>query len=272
MKIQTAKMWLMAALLASGWHFCVSDALAGSSPAPQSTATENSDDYLAEDDYLTARPSGVDDPLEAVNRGFFAVNRGLDIVLLRPISQVYKTIIPEFGRKRVSNFLHNLEGPLVCMNSLLQGDPQNTFVSFWRFAFNSTLGVFGLFDIATPLGVPQQHDEDFGQTLGVWGVGNGPYLVLPLFGPSNLRDAVGLGVDYLINPFTYAMEDHEYYQVAAVRVVDTRTRFGKLIDDTFESSLDPYATFRSLYLQHRHAQINNSSGQDKLDKFNSNRL
>lgn len=240
-------------------------------PLAAYAAAEENDDYLAadlaEDDYLNARPAEASDPLEGFNRAMFAVNRGVDLVLLRPVSVVYKTIMPQYGQRRVSNFLHNLNGPIVSINSFLQGDPQNGFVSFWRFVFNSTLGVFGLFDIATPLGVPQQNDEDFGQTLAVWGVSSGPYLVLPILGPSSLRDTVGIGVDYVGDPFTYAMESHERYQVYGVKVVDTRTRMGKLIDDTFESSLDPYATFRSLYLQHRKAQVDNNGADDKLAQY-----
>lgn len=236
--------------------------------APALAASESAADYLAadatEDDYLAQRPNGISDPLEGLNRGIFWVNRGVDTVVLRPVAKAYEFAVPEFGRKRVSNFLDNLGGPLVTFNSLLQGDPQNMFVSFWRFTFNSTLGVAGLFDIATEFGVPQQNDEDFGQTLGVWGVASGPYLVLPLFGPSTLRDAVGLGVDMLVDPFTYAPKSHERYKILAVRVVDTRARFGRLIDDTYESSLDPYATFRSLYLQHREAEVTNSA-QEPLE-------
>jgi phospholipid-binding lipoprotein MlaA len=228
-------------------------------------AVAEKDDYLSadavEDDYLAERPNGISDPLEGLNRGIFWVNRGVDTVVLRPVAKAYEFAVPEFGRRRVSNFIHNLGGPLVTLNSLLQGDSQNMFVSFWRFVFNSTLGVAGLFDIASELGVPQQHDEDFGQTLGAWGMASGPYLVLPILGPSSLRDVVGLGVDMVADPFTYAPKSHERYKILGVRVVDTRARFGKLIDDTYESALDPYAAFRSLYLQHREAQVANSANE-----------
>ncbi len=276
MKIRMMKFWLCSLAIAAMWQMPVADAQAAEAKAPATAVAASNDDYLsadlAEDDYLNNSAEEISDPLERLNRGMFALNRGLDIVILRPVSQVYKFAVPEFGRDRVSHFLHNLNEPLVCLNSLLQGDPQNMFVSFWRFVFNSTLGVFGLFDIATELGVPQQNDEDFGQTLGVWGMSTGPYLVLPLFGPSNLRDTAGLGVDYVTDPFTYAMESHERYQVAGVRVIDTRTRMGRIIDDVYDSSLDPYATFRSLYLQHRKAQVTNNTAGDKLDKYNPNRL
>jgi phospholipid-binding lipoprotein MlaA len=237
-------------------------------PAEKLAAQEEiAPDYLAEsgtgDDYLAARPAGVYDPLEGVNRGIFTFNKAVDRVVLRPVSETYKFIVPEFGRHRVTNFIENLSEPVVFANSLLQANPQNMFVSFWRFTFNSTLGVLGMFDMATELGVPAQHKEDFGQTLATWGMGGGAYLVLPLLGPSNLRDVVGIPVDMLMNPFTYALQSHERITIGIVDGVDTRARYGKLIDDTYSAALDPYATFRSLYLQRRGAMIINSGVNEK---------
>lgn len=260
------KLLLSAVVMAGVLHLAAATAQAAA-PAPTSAnnaaaATASADvDYVsadaAGDDYLNERPAGISDPLEGFNRGIFTVNKGLDTVILRPVSQVYKFVVPEFGRHRVTDFLTNLNEPIVTLNSVLQGNPQNAFVSFWRFVFNSTLGVFGVFDIATHLGVPEEHSEDFGQTLAVWGVGEGPYLVLPLLGPSNLRDTAGLPVDFYANPFQHILKNHINYKINAARIIDVRTRYGKLIDDTYDSSLDPYATFRSLYLQRRHAMINN---------------
>lgn len=230
-------------------------------------ATASADvDYVSagEDDYLNARPAGANDPLEGLNRGVFAVNKGIDTVLLRPVSKVYQFVMPTYGQHRVSNFVDNLEGPVVFLNSVLQGNPQNAFVSLWRFLFNSTLGLAGLYDMATHLGVPSQHDEDFGQTLSVWGMGEGPYLVLPILGPSNLRDLVGLPVDYFTDPFHYWLKSHENFKILGTKVVDVRSRYGKVIDDAYDNSLDPYATFRSLYLQRRNAMIANKANEEAM--------
>lgn len=208
------------------------------------------------DDYLAEAP--VDnDPLEGLNRGIYRFNKVVDSVVWRPTSKVYKAVFPKVARNRVTCFLDNIEAPVIFINSVLQGDPQNSFVTFWRFVFNSTFGVLGLFDIATEFGMPPRNSEDFGQTLAVWGVGDGPYLVLPVLGPSNLRDTVGLVVNILTNPFTYTLKDRESIQIAITRGIDARARFGKLIDNTYETSLDPYSTFKSLYLQRRDALIRN---------------
>ncbi len=207
-------------------------------------------------EYLADMPKD-NDPLEPLNRGVHEFNHAVDSILLRPASQVYKSVLPEFARESVTNFLDNIEAPVVLLNSILQADAQNSFVTFWRFIFNTTLGGLGLFDIATELGMPPRNDEDFGQTLGVWGVGEGAYLVLPLLGPSNLRDVVGLVVNVLTNPFSYGLEYGESFALFVTRGVDSRTRFGRIIDNTYNKSLDPYSTFKSLYLQRRTALIGN---------------
>jgi phospholipid-binding lipoprotein MlaA len=258
------KQLLLSAVIVAGvFHLGVGDAHAATTSANNAAAaTAASDvDYVSAennaDDYLNARPANANDPLEGFNRSVFVFNKGVDMVVLRPLSQVYHFILPAFLERRMGNFFTNLNAPVVILNSVLQGNPQNSFVSFWRFVFNSTLGVAGFFDIATELGVPEQHTEDFGQTLSIWGMGEGPYLVLPLFGPSNLRDTLGLPVDFLSDPFRYMIRTSENFTLWGVRIIDTRARFGKIIDDTYDASLDPYATFRSLYLQRRNAMIEN---------------
>ena len=223
------------------------------------------DDYL--DDYEYERDAAMGDNasqidhMEGLNRAIFGFNKGLDTALIRPVSEVYRFVFPRVARDRVTLFFDNLRSPVVFLNSVLQGDPQNSFVTFWRFVINSTLGVAGLFDMATELGVPARNEEDFGQTLGVWGVGHGSYLVLPVMGSTSLRDTVGFVVDIFSNPFTYvftnADDDALTIGMVAGQIIDTRTRYGKLIDTTYENSLDPYATFRSLYLQRREAQLDN---------------
>jgi phospholipid-binding lipoprotein MlaA len=223
-------------------------------------ASNYEEDYLLmEGDYLT-QPPVVNDPIESINRGIFSFNRGLDQYFLRPVSATYKFIIPPYFRRRVTHFLDNFRAPVVFANSLLQGDAENTFVTFWRFTLNSTLGVLGLFDIATELGVPPRREEDFGQTLAVWGAGEGPYLMLPVLGPSNLRDLFGFGLDILVDPTTYNMFHVD--TLVGVRIagaVDFRSRHMELLDNTYAESLDPYATFRSLYQQRRESMISDSA-------------
>lgn len=197
------------------------------------------------------------DPIEGLNRAVFTFNEGLDIALINPAAQTYDFLLPEYAQNRVYYFLENIEAPVVFANALLQGDAENTFVTFWRFVFNSTLGVLGLFDIATELGMPPRRHEDFGQTLGAWGMGPGPYLVLPLIGSSSLRDAPGRVIDILINPFTYGLKPFESAAIGISRAIDSRARYDRFINQVYDSSLDPYATFRSLYFQRRQALVNN---------------
>ncbi len=220
------------------------------------------DSEFEADDYLSFTQevrSGPNDPLEGMNRTIHGFNGFVDWALLDPLAETYNYVMPQFAQNRVYDFLENIEAPVVFVNSLLQGDPENVFVTFWRFVLNSTLGVAGLFDIATELGMPERNEEDFGQTLGVWGVGSGPYLVVPLLGPSSLRDLPGRVVDIFINPLTYSLDFPESVVPTAARVIDTRVRLDKYIDQVNNSSLDPYATFRSLYVQRREALVNNFS-------------
>lgn len=223
------------------------------------SAQAGSDEFEA-NDYLSFSKQGQAsniDPLEGINRTVRDFNAMADLLVLRPVSGAYTAIMPQFARTSIYNFLENIQAPVVFVNSILQGDAQNVFVTFWRFVFNTTLGVGGLFDIATDLGIPERNSEDFGQTLGVWGIGQGAYLELPLLGPSSLRDAPSMVIDVLINPFTYALKSSESYAIVAARTVDTRARLDKYISQTNDTSIDPYATFRSLYLQHRKGLVNN---------------
>ena len=234
--------------------------------APEKAAPAG-EDYLAEegDDYALEKATAADgtpDPIEGVNRPIHSFNKGFDTYLLRPVSKGYEYVVPKQGRKMVYNALENLESPVVFVNSVLQGDPQNSFVTFWRFVFNSTLGVAGLFDMATELGVPPRRNEDFGQTLGKWGVGQGGYLVLPILGPSSFRDAPAKVIDWFLNPFYYIFNGTESFAIAVVDGVDTRTRYGTLIDNLYTDSLDPYVTFRSLYLQRRVAEVNDQRSSE----------
>lgn len=194
------------------------------------------------------------DPLEGFNRAMFGVNTALDKAVIRPVTYVYRGVVPEGGRESVSNFVNNIYSPVVLANSVLQGDQENSFATFWRFVVNTTFGIGGLFDVASTAGL-KNRDADFGQTLAVWGAGSGPYLVLPILGPGTLRDSFGKGVDILINPVTWADEEWYGYALAGVTIVDTRSRNFTAIDDVYRTSLDPYVTFRSGYLQRRAREI-----------------
>jgi phospholipid-binding lipoprotein MlaA len=203
----------------------------------------------------------LNDPLETVNRGVFSFNEVVDDILLQPVARAYRFAVPEYGRQRVSNVLSNLGMPITFLNSVLQGDSQNAFASLWSFVLNSTFGVAGVFDFSgvnTDLNV---HREDFGQTLGTWGVEPGAYLVLPILGPSSLRDTVGLAGDGLADPFNHF--DDEIIVVRTIATaIDTRAGTLDLTDEVYRASLDPYASFRSGYLQKREAMVKNTHSQE----------
>lgn len=197
----------------------------------------------------------VNDPLEDFNRAIFEFNRGFDKVILKPLAEGYRFVLPEQLRDVVKSFLDNLRTPIILANDLLQGKFGRAGITLNRFLFNSTFGIGGLVDIAGDLGMPG-HDEDFGQTLGWWGAGEGFYLVLPIFGSAPPRDAIGLVVDTFLDPLTYADIPFEWsFGRTAMRAVDTRARFIETLDEIEETSIDFYATMRSLYRQRRDDEI-----------------
>lgn len=199
----------------------------------------------------------VHDPLEPVNRVFYKFNTTLDHLLLRPATTVYRGVVPEVGRRGIHRFLDNLASPVTFANSLLQGEVDNAVVTFWRFVLNTTLGFGGVYDFAAEAGLPKRRDEDFGQTLAVWGLESGPYLMLPLLGPSTLRDGPARAVDWVMNPFNHALSDGELVARTVGETIDFRNESYDIIDNIYETSLDPYASFRSLYLQRRKAEVEN---------------
>lgn len=208
----------------------------------------------------------VYDPLEPANRAIFTFNEYADMLLIKPLAQGYDYVVPDAGKRGVTNVLSNLSMPVVFVNSVLQGDPQNSFEALWSFILNSTFGIAGVFDFTganTDLSVNR---EDFGQTLGVWGLGGGPYLVLPLLGSSNGRDLVGRGVDYAADPITYVDDDGLAIGKIALTTLDFRYRTLKLVDDVYDTSLDPYVTFRSAYDQQRRALIANTRSGDRNEE------
>jgi len=202
----------------------------------------------------------TNDPLEPVNRVFFEFNRGLDTIILRPAATLYHGLIPPQIQHIVTNFLNNLKTPVILLNDLLQGNIRRAGQTFTRFAINTTIGVLGFGDPATSMGYAR-HAEDFGQTLGTWGVGEGVYLVLPIFGPSNPRDMVGKVVDVITDPvWHYAGNTDKGYitnERFAAEMVDFRARNLEEINDLEKTSLDYYAAVRSLYRQVRKESILN---------------
>ncbi|WP_425450002.1 MlaA family lipoprotein [Virgifigura deserti] len=217
------------------------------------------------DPELQAAYEEANDPLEPMNRYFFEVNYALDELLLKPAAGWYYTALPNPVQDGIRNFLRNLRSPVILANDLFQGEMDRAGDTIGRFAINSTIGLLGLFDVAAELGMPF-HDEDFGQTLAVASVGEGPYLVIPLLGPSNPRDLTGRIVDFLIDPLDYLVQDDAFsYGRGATEGIDTRARNLKTLDEIRASSIDYYATMRSLYRQRRNAEIRN--GQSDSDAF-----
>lgn len=207
----------------------------------------------------------VNDPLEDVNRVIFDVNLALDKVLVRPAAFFYGEL-PGGVKDGIRNFLRNLKTPVILANNLLQGDVQGASDTIGRFLTNTIMGLGGVFDVANGNGKGIAYrSEDFGQTLAVWGFSDGPYLMLPLLGPSNVRDGLGMIPDYFLDPINWwdmntDSDTPAYIGIGGrvLSVVDTRSRNVKQLEDLEATSLDFYATVRSLYRQQRENMINNS--------------
>lgn len=192
-----------------------------------------------------------DDRWEAFNRGVYKFNDTVDRATLKPLAKGYRKITPRWFRTGVGNFFANLSYPVTVVNQFLQGKPKLGLQDTGRFLVNSTVGVGGLVDVATKVGLPA-NDEDFGQTLAVWGVSSGPYLTLPFFGPSTLRDAPSRGVDYFLGPLTYidTIPWESEWAMRALDLVHTRSELLSL-DPTLQSTFDPYAFMRDAFIQQR---------------------
>ena len=201
----------------------------------------------------------VFDPLEPVNRAIFSFNNFADKIILEPAAKGYKKL-PAPIQSGIGNFLNNLKLPLVVVNQLLQGQGKNAAESSGRFIVNSTAGLFGLIDVAEKIGL-EQKQEDFGQTLATWGVGDGFYIVLPIFGPSNVRDTAGMILTYTTDPINaYAVREGEAWLLplrTATNAIDQRSKIIDEVNALRNNSIDYYAAVRSSYYQNRKAAVLN---------------
>jgi len=214
----------------------------GSGNAPQSAADEEE----------------FNDPFEDTNRAIFNFNQFVDRNALVPVAKAYRTVLPDPIRDSVRDFLYNLRAPLIFVNDTLQGDFSRAGETLARFALNSTIGILGLVDVAGRWGITY-HDQDFGVTFGVWGIPEGPYIIIPVLGPSDVRDFVGQVGEGFADPWNIVAADHHYVWVTFVRGgvsgIDQRSRYIETLADIERTSLDYYATIRSLYRQRRAALI-----------------
>lgn len=204
----------------------------------------------------------ANDPLEPLNRAVFGFNTALDDAVLEPVAAAYTTVTPRPARDGVRNFMDNLNQPVVFANALLQAKPRASVETFGRFTVNTIFGIGGLFDVASAAGIAR-HNEDFGQTLAVWGVGEGVYLMLPVLGPSNLRDGTGRFVDRYPHPLNWNEEygqSAEAWTLRGVNGVDPYARNQDALSRLEAAAIDPYVQIRSAYRQMREREIAN--GED----------
>ncbi len=198
------------------------------------------------------------DPYEPANRVGYAISNAADTYVLAPVARGYRYAVPGVIRRPVHNLLQNMTTPVLFINDVLQTKPRRAGDTFMRFVINTSVGVGGLFDVASKWGYPS-HENDFGLTLALWGVPEGPFLFLPLLGPSNPRDATGYGVDVAFDPLTYVPNGHGLrtldYTRTAVGIVDAREHVLDEVASIKKTALDPYATFRSLYRQNRESSV-----------------
>lgn len=228
---------------------------ADAAPAPATT------DAAAATAEAAAPAAGNPDPWQGFNRVVFRFNDKLDRYALKPVAKGYKKVTPRPVRTGITNFFNNLRSPIVVLNDLLQGKVRNAGSDTARFLVNTTVGLAGFLDVSTRAGLPM-HDEDFGQTLGVWGVPSGPYLVLPFLGPSSVRDGIGYGVDVYAHPRTHYLTLKQNVGITAADAVNTRAN---LLEVESIVQGDRYLFMRDLYLQHREFLI--KDGKVESDPF-----
>ena len=203
------------------------------------------------------------DPFQNINEKTHNLNQTLDLQVASPVARFYKTITPDFLEKGITNFTHNIEDLSIGINNILQGKFNEGLSDFSRFTLNTSIGLLGFIDIASDLGLTK-HDEDFGQTLAVWGVPDGPYLVLPGLGPSTTRDTLAMIPDAFLTPLWLIDHDRTSYSLTAIDLIDTRARYLGL-----ESVVigDEYLFYRDAYLQSRNFEIKDGEVEDDFDDF-----
>ena len=251
----------LAALLLSGAAALMVIAAPWSSARAQMSDIGDPDAYADALEDAAAEPSNgeIQDPWEGFNRRMFAVNDAVDGALIVPAARAYRAVTVKKQRKGIRNFLANARTPVIFVNDLLQGEFKRAGTTMGRFVVNTTIGFGGMGDPAERLGL-EQHSEDFGQTLAVWGAPSGPYLVLPFFGPSTLRDGFGAGVDTAIDPLTWVRTDAASltrYTRAGVTALSLREPLIEPLAQIEENSLDFYSSVRSFYFQSRQREIAN---------------
>jgi len=204
------------------------------------------------------------DPIEGFNRAMFAFNEGLDTVLIKPVAQGYDTALPTPVKTGVTNFFGNIADLFIGLNNLLQGKAGQAVSDLGRVAINSTIGILGLFDVATEAGL-EKHEEDFGQTFGRWGMGDGAYVVIPVFGPRTVRDTAGLVLDVAVDPVGNVDHVATRNSLLALRMIDTRADLlpaDKVIE---EAALDKYSYVRDGYLQRRRNLVHDGNPPRDID-------
>ena len=202
----------------------------------------------------------INDPFEDLNRDIFVFNEKLDEKILKPTALVYRKVTPQFARTGVTNFFNNLEEIDTTINQVLQGEIKYAFNDAGRFVINTTIGLFGLIDVPSKMGL-ERHQEDFGQTLGVWGISSGPYIMLPFLGPSNPRDLLSRPISSFLSG-TFAMEDNDVkFTLVGIDALETRER---LLDAETLIIGDKYMFVKDAYVQSREYEINNGSTEDDV--------
>lgn len=205
----------------------------------------------------------TNDPLEPTNRKILALDEFVDRYSLEPVARTYRDYVPDQVQYRLHDFLANLQAPVIEINDLLQGNISRGWTTLQRFAVNSTIGGLGLFDVASDWHLPF-HDADYGETLAAWGIGEGPYVVLPIFGPSNVRDAIGFGLGFVLDPLGFiggANAAYAGYARGVTGAIDDRTAQLDTLDEMKKNSIDFYAEMRSMYRQHREFEVAEAIGK-----------
>jgi phospholipid-binding lipoprotein MlaA len=206
------------------------------------------------------------DPIEPTNRDVFAADEFIDRNAMKPVAQAYRDNVPDVVQHRLHDFLANLQDPVIEINDLLQGNFARGWITLQRFVINSTIGGLGLFDVAADADYADLpfHDATYATTLAVWGIGEGPYIVLPILGPSNVRDAVGIGMGFFLDPLSFVGGTNALiasYARGAANGIDDRADHLDTLDDLEKNSMDFYATLRSVYRQHRAFEIAQALGK-----------